>query len=601
VLNKLRHKSNQWKQGAHYKWVALSNTTLGVLMASINGSIMIISLPAIFRGIHLDPLGPGNINYLLWTLMGYMVCTAVLVVTFGRLGDMFGRTKMYNLGFLIFTIASIALSLTPGRGSEAALYLIFVRIIQGVGGALLMANSTAILTDAFPHNQRGLALGINSIAGIGGSFIGLLVGGLLADLHWRMVFWVSVPFGIIGTIWAYLMLHETAARKVVKIDWIGNLTFAVGLVSVLVGINYGIQPYGSHVMGWLSPKVLGYLGVGVVLLAGFFWAERRAEQPMFDLRLFRIRAFTMGNLASLLSSIGRGGMQFMLIIWLQGIWLPLHGYSFERTPLWAGIFLLPLTAGFLVAGPISGYLSDRFGARPFATGGMVLGAISFALLMVLPVNFPYWAFALIILLNGIGSGLFASPNSAAIMNSVPATERGQASGMRATTMNAGMVLSIGIFFSLMIVGLSNTLPHAMAHGLEQQHVPAQVAQQVANEPPVASLFAAFLGYNPMSKLIPADTLHALPAHNQAVVTGKEFFPDLISDPFMHGLRIAFTFSLVLFVLAAIASWLRGGRYVHEEHEGSDDTIKRDEAEALTETAGAYRMVLQEQEYGKWEK
>jgi MFS family permease len=392
------------------------------------------------------------------------------------------------------------------------------------------------------------------------------------------------------------MLHETAQRKVVKIDWIGNITFAAGLILLLVGINYGIQPYGNHDMGWLSPRVLTYIISGIVLLSVFFVTELRVKQPMFDLRLFRIRAFTMGNLASLLSSIGRGGLQFMLIIWLQGIWLPLHGYSFERTPLWAGIFLLPLTAGFLIAGPLSGYLSDRYGARPFATGGMILGAVSFLLLMELPVNFPYWAFALIILLQGIGSGLFASPNSAAIMNSVPPTERGQASGMRATTMNAGMVLSIGVFFSLMIVGLSSTLPHAMASKLEQQHIPAHVATQVANEPPVASLFAAFLGYNPMARLVPAEALHALPAANQSTILGKDFFPNLISSPFMHGLRIAFTFSFVLFILAAIASWLRGGRYVHGERQDDDEVSERDRIEALEEMAGAYKTVLQEQEY-----
>jgi EmrB/QacA subfamily drug resistance transporter len=587
VLGQRKHTSQQWKQGAHYKWVAL------ILMASINGSILIISLPAIFRGINLNPLESGNINYLLWTLMGYLVCTAVLVVTFGRLGDMFGRTKMYNAGFAVFTLASIALGLTPGHGSHAALYLIIMRIVQGIGGALLMANSTAILTDAFPQNQRGLALGINSIAAIGGSFTGLLVGGLLADVHWRLVFWVSVPFGLIGTIWAYLMLHETAVRKVMKIDWIGNITFAAGLVLLLVGINYGIQPSGNHDMGWLSTKVLTYIISGILLLITFFITEQHVQQPMFDLRLFRIRAFTMGNVASLLSSIGRGGMQFMLIIWLQGIWLPLHGYSFARTPLWAGIFLLPLTAGFLIAGPLSGFLSDRYGARPFATGGMILGAVSFGLLMVLPVDFPYWAFALTILLQGIGSGLFASPNSAAIMNSVPPTERGQASGMRATTMNSGMVLSIGVFFSLMIIGLSSTLPHAMASQLEQQRVPASVASQVAAAPPVASLFAAFLGYNPMAHLVPASVLHTLPQHNQDVILGKDFFPNLISGPFMHGLRIAFTFSLILFLFAAVASWLRGGRYVYEEHRGNDEVTRRDETEALEEMTGAYKMVLQE--------
>ncbi|HEX5448404.1 MAG TPA: MFS transporter, partial [Candidatus Saccharimonadales bacterium] len=488
MFKKLLHHSDA--RSPHYKWVALSNTTLGVLMAAINGSITIISLPAIFRGISLDPLQPSNINYLLWTLMGFMVCTAVLVVTFGRLGDMFGRAKMYNGGFLVFTLASIALSLTPGHGETAALYIIIARIIQGIGAALLFANSTAILTDAFPANQRGLALGINTIAGIGGSFIGLLVGGLLADLHWRLVFVVSVPFGVIGTIWAYMALKDTVARQRQKIDWWGNITFAVGLILLLIGITYGIQPYGGHVMSWESPRVLGYLISGIVLLIAFNFIERRVEAPLFNLNLMKIRAFSAGIIASLLSAIGRGGMQFMLIIWLQGIWLPLHGYSFARTPLWAGIYMLPLTAGFLVAGPVSGYLSDRFGARPFATGGMLLGALSFLLLMFLPANFPYWAFGLFIFLNGVGSGLFAAPNSSGIMNAVPATERGQASGMRATTMNAGMVLSIGVFFSLIIIGLSSTLPQTMSSRLISQNVPPVVAHQVASAPPVGSLFAA---------------------------------------------------------------------------------------------------------------
>ncbi len=591
MLQKMKNKSHKWKQGPNYKWVALSNTTLGVLMAAATGSIVIISLPAIFRGIGLDPLQPDNINYLLWTLMGYLVCIAVLVVTFGKLGDMFGRTKMYNLGFAIFTLASIALGLTPGQGEEAALFLILMRVVQGIGGALLMANSTAILTDAFPATQRGLALGINSVAAIGGSFLGLILGGLLADISWRLVFWICVPVGIIGTIWAYLMLHETAVKKRVKIDWIGNVSFAIGLILVLVGINYGIQPYGDELMGWLSPRVLSFLGIGILLLATFFIVELRSDHPMFNVRLFKIRAFSMGNLASLLSAIGRGGLQFMLIIWLQGIWLPLHGYSFESTPLWAGIFMLPLSAGFLLSGPISGYLSDKFGAKLFATGGMVLGALSFLLLMLLPADFPYWLFAFIIFLNGVGSGLFASPNSAAIMNSVPASERGQASGVRATTMNAGMVLSIGIFFSLMIVGLSNSLPSTMSKGLEGQGVPQTVAVQVANAPPVASLFSAFLGYNPMGELLPPATLHALPQHNQDIITGKHFFPDLISKPFMYGLSIAFTFSLILYLLAALASWFRGGRYVHEEH-GRDAMTERDEADALEEEAGAYRVVTE---------
>ncbi|MEJ0013861.1 MAG: MFS transporter [Bauldia sp.] len=549
---------------AGYKWIALSNTTLGVLAATINSSILLISLPAVFRGINLDPLLPQNINYLLWTIMGYLVATSVLVVTFGRLGDTFGRARMYNLGFLIFTLSVAALSYIPGEAGTAATYLIVVRIIQGVGGAMLMANASAILTDAFPQRQRGLALGINTIAGIGGSFLGLIIGGLLADIDWRAIFWVNVPFGIVGTAWAYWKLKDMRPPKHEKMDWGGNLTFAFGLIFILIAINEGIQPYGDSVMAWGNPSVYGLLIAGVLALVAFVFIEQRVARPMFDLKLFRIRPFTYGSLASLLSAIGRGGLQFMLIIWLQGVWLPLHGYTFEETPLWAGIFMLPLTVGFLIAGPVSGWLTDHVGARPFATGGMIVGAISFALLMLLPADFDYWAFAFLIFLNGLGSGLFSAPNSTQIMNSVPASERGQASGMRATTMNAGMVLSIGVFFSLMIVGLASTLPTTMKDALVGQGVPEVIAERAAKAPPVASLFAAFLGYNPMAELIPEDTLKALPPENSATITGKHFFPDLISKPFMHGLTFAFTFSLILYLLAAVASWLGGARFVHDE-------------------------------------
>jgi EmrB/QacA subfamily drug resistance transporter len=552
------------KKSDSYKWTALSNTTLGVFMASLDASIVIISLPAIFRGISLDPLQPGNIGFLLWVLMGYMMCTAVLVVTFGRLGDMFGRVRMYNAGFVVFTLASIALSLTPGTGTSAAIYLIVMRVVQGIGGALLMANAGAIITDAFSANQRGLAMGINNVAALAGSFIGLIAGGLLADIDWRLIFWINVPIGIFGTAWAYWKLRDTGVRKKEAIDWWGNLTFAVGLIAILLGITYGIQPYGTHVMGWTSPLVLTLLIGGVLMLALFVLIEHRVKFPLFNLRLFTIRAFTAGNIASLLGAIGRGGLQFMLIIWLQGIWLPLHGYSFESTPLWAGIYMLPLTLGFLIAGPASGYLSDKFGARHFATYGMLIGAACFGALIFLPINFVYWQFALILLASGIGSGLFAAPNSTAIMNSVPASERGQASGMRATFQNAGQVLSIGIFFSLVILGLSGTLPTAIKTGLTQQGVPTAVATQIADQPPVSSLFAAFLGYNPIQHLVPATTLNALPAQNAAALTGNTFFPSLISAPFKKGLAFAFTLSLIAYLIAAAASWLRGNRYVNDD-------------------------------------
>jgi MFS family permease len=558
-----------------YKWVALTNTTFGILMATVNSSIVIISLPAIFRGIGLEPLQPGNIGYLLWMLMGYLVATSVLVVTFGRLGDMLGRVRMYNLGLLVFTSSSILLAVVPAHRSSGALTLIGLRVMQGVGGALVMANSTAILTDAFPAGQRGMAMGINQVAGIAGSFIGLILGGVLAEIDWRLVFWVNVPIGVASTAWAYLKLRETGSRRATTVDWWGNLTFAAGLIMVLIGITYGIQPYGGHTMGWTSPLVLTLLGGGVAILGAFIAIERMVAQPMFHLDLFRIRAFSAGNIAGLLSSIARGGLQFMMIIWLQGIWLPLHGYSFERTPLWAGIYLLPLTAGFLVAGPVSGWLSDRFGARPFATGGMLLAAVSFGLLELLPADFSYPLFALLLLLNGIGSGLFTAPNTAGIMNAVPAAERGVASGMRATFQNSGFVLSIGLFFSLMIAGLASSLPGTLLRGLTANGVPASIASRVANLPPVGSLFAAFLGYNPIQTLLGPRVLGSLPPGKAAFLTGQSYFPGLISGPFSHGLRIVFTVAAVLCVIAAVASWMRGGRYVHAEQ---DETTMLSEAE-----------------------
>ena len=540
-----------------YKWTALSNTTLGVFMAMLNSSIVVISLPAIFRGIHLDPLRASNIGYLLWLLQGYMVVTAVLVVTLGRIGDMFGRVRMYNAGFAVFTLASVALAFSPATGTGGAMALIILRVVQGIGGALLMANSTAILTDAFPMKERGMALGFNIVAAIFGTFVGLLLGGLLADVNWRLIFLVSVPIGLFGTIWAYAKLHDSGERAPARIDWWGNLTFAAGLVGIMMGLTYGLIPYGGHAMGWSSPLVLGSLSSGVLLLCAFTAIELRVLQPMFHLALFRIRAFTGAGLASLLASMGRGGMQFMLILWLQGIWLPLHGYTFEQTPLWSGIYLIPLSAGFLAAGPIAGRLSDHLGQRWFSTMGMLGAAATFLALLALPVDFSYPVFAVIILLNGICIGLFSAPNTTTMMNAVPAGQRGAASGMRATFMNSGFVLSIGIFFSLMIVGLSTTLPRAMSNGLVAQGVPLAVAHRVANLPPVGTLFAAFLGYNPIRTLLGPSVLAHMGRTQVAAVTGKSFFPALISAPFHHGLVVVFTAAVLLCALASLASWWAG--------------------------------------------
>jgi MFS family permease len=552
-------------RGGNYKWVALSNTTLGMLAATVNASIVIIALPAIFRGIKLNPLQASNISYLLWMLMGYLVVSAVLVVTLGRLGDIYGRVRMYNAGFAIFGLGALALPFDPFTGPAGALWLIGFRVIQAVGGAMLMANSPAILTDAFPADQRGTAMGINQVAGISGQFIGLILGGVLAAVDWRLVFIVSVPIGVGGTIWSYLSLKEVGVRTPAKIDWLGNVTFAVGLIMLLTGITYGIQPYGGHSMGWTSPLVLTGLIGGPLLLIIFCVVETKVPSPMFDLHLLKIRAFAAGIGATLLASIARGGLQFMLIIWLQGIWLPLHGYAFSDTPLWSGIYLLALTFGFVVSGPLSGWLSDKHGARAFASGGLLVSALGFGGLLLIPVDFSYPEFAALIFVAGAGMGLFSAPNAAAIMNSVPARQRGAASGMLATFQNSGFVLSIGVFFSLMIAGLASTLPTTLTHGLTAQGVPHAIAAKIGSLPPVGSLFAAFLGYNPIKELLgPTGALARLPAANAARLTGQSFFPGLISQPFHHGLVIVFLMAMGVLIIAAGASALRGGRFVHEE-------------------------------------
>jgi MFS family permease len=548
----------------NYKWLALSNCTLAVLLATLDVSITLIAMPAIFRGIHLNPLVPSNSFYLLWMILGYMIVGSVLIVSLGRLGDMYGRVRIYNLGFVIYTAASLVLAVDWLTGRAGADYLIGFRIVQGIGGACLMANAAAIITDAFPQNQRGMALGINNIVGVSGMFIGLVLGGLLAPVSWRLVFLISVPVGLSGTVWAYLKLEEIGVHKRARIDWWGNITFGAGLISLMVAITYGIRPYGGHSTGWMSPRVLTLFGIGVVLLLAFAMIEKRARDPMFRLPLFRIRAFTFGTTSTFLSAVARGGLMFMLIIWLQGIWLPEHGYAFTDTPLWAGIYILPLTVGMLITGPLSGYLSDRYGARPFASWGMIGAAISFGLLMLLPIDFSYPVFAVVLAVNGISMGMFASPNRAGVMNSLPAGDRGAGGGMNQTFQNSAQVVSIGIFFTLLIAGLASTLPQTLSSGLQAHGVSPAAAEHAAHLPPISVLFAAFLGYNPVQHLLGAHVMAGLAGHTQAVLAGRTFFPQLIAGPFQNGLREAFTFAIVACLVAAAASLLRGGRYAHME-------------------------------------
>ena len=553
----------------HYKWIALSNTTIGILMATINGSILLIALPDIFRGIKLNPLAPGNTTYFLWILMGFLLVTSVLVVSLGRVGDIFGRVKMYTLGFAIFTIFSILLSVTWMTGTKAAMWIIVMRVGQGVGGAFLFANSNAIITDAFPADERGFALGINGVAAIGGSFLGLILGGVLAPLEWRLVFLVSVPFGLFGTVWAHLRLRDNGRRLKARIDWTGNVSFALGLVAVLTGIVYGLEPYGGHTMGWSSPFVLACLFGGVAILVGFVFVELHTTNPMFHLDLFKSRSFAMGNLAGLMLALARGGLQFILIIWLQGIWLPLHGYSFSRTPLWAGIYMVPLTVGFFLSGPLSGRLSDRHGPRPFATIGLILTALSLIGLATLPMNFSYPLFAFLILLVGFSMGMFAAPNTSAVMNSLPEHQRGAGSGMLNTFQNSAAVLSMGFFFTVITVGLASQLPQVLIKGLTAQGVSHAAAAAASHVPPIGSLFAAFLGINPLKEIVRASALSAHGVHT-SVLLNRGFFPDLISGPFAHGLRLAFMLAALACIIGALFSWLRGAGQSQVFHTMSDD-------------------------------
>jgi EmrB/QacA subfamily drug resistance transporter len=536
-------------------------------MAGIDVNIVMISLPAIFVGLKVNPLAPDETTYLLWVLMGYSVVTATLLVSFGRLSDIFGRVRFYNLGFLIFTIGSLLLSLIPNTGNLGAMEVIIFRLVQAVGGGFLFANSAAILTDAFPPQERGMALGLNGVAFIGGSLIGLILGGFLAVINWRLVFLVNVPIGIAGTIWAYLKLQETGVlNRKQGFDPIGNTAFGAGLTILLVALTYGIMPYGHSPMGWTNPWVQGGMVAGVVLLVAFVFIEMRVKDPMFRLSLFQNRMFAAGNVSGFLQAVARGGLMFMLIIWLQGIWLPLHGYNYADTPLWAGIYMAPMMGGFFLMGPLSGWLSDRYGSRGFATVGMLLTMIGFLLLADQPANFSYLQFMLILVLLGLGMGMFNSPNMAAVMNSVPAKYRGVASGMRATIQNSGMLLSMSLFFSMVIIGLASKLPPVLYSGLVAQGIPPAVASHTASLPPTGALFAAFLGYNPMQQLLPPAVLANLPSATRSLILGKEFFPSLMAPAFMAALRITFYGAAAMSLIAAVASMMRGGTYIRELEE-----------------------------------
>lgn len=551
-----------------YKWVALSNVTLSSLMGTINGSIILISLPAIFKGIEINPMAPDAFQFLLWILMGYGLVTATLLLSIGRLADMYGRVKLFRLGFLFFTIGSILLYLTPGKGNAGALELIVFRLVQAVGGAFTMANGAAIITDAFPASERGKALGINMVAIMSGQFIGLILGGILSVYDWRYVFLISVPFALLGSVWSYWKLRELSVPATkTRIDYAGNIVFVGGLTSLLVGVTYGLMPYGSDSMGWSSPWVIGALALGIVLLVAFPFVERRVASPMFRIDLFKIRAFAYANLASTTSAIARGGVMFMLILLLQGIWLPLRGVPYADTPLWAGIYMLPMTVGFILMGPISGILSDKYGPRWIATGGMALVTVCFLGLALLDYDFEYWQLGVLMFFMGCGNGMFASPNSSSIMNSVPPQDRGVASGMMSTLMNSANTASMAVFFTIVIVGIQGMFPAAVQHslaGLDAAQA-APLTAALGAIPPTGALFSAFLGYNPMDSILgalPASAVGSIPQNVLAILEGNDWFPRTLAEAFMPSLRFSFLIGAALTAIAAVLSAMRGDRYVH---------------------------------------
>jgi EmrB/QacA subfamily drug resistance transporter len=546
-------------KGDSYKWVVLSNTTMAMLIVSVNQTIVLVALPAIFAGLHSDPLGHNEASYLLWLTNGYTIATTIFLLTFGRLADTHGKVRFYNFGFIVFGVASLLCALTPSTGSAGALELIIFRFIQGIGGAMLFAVNLAILTDAFPEGQRGLAYSINQLAFVGGNVLGVILGGVLAAAHWRLIFLISVPIALFGTIWSYLKLHEISTPTPAPPDWAGNITLGGGLILLMLGLSYGIIPYGDHSLGWASPLVDIALTAGIALLIVFFVIEARSPHPLFSLKLFRIRAFAAANLANFFFAIARGGLQFILVIWLQAVWLPLHGVSFAATPLRAGLATLPLMLAFFIAAPIGGRLADRHGVRLLSAGGMLLIATALVLFATLPPDFPFWLFATYAALVGVGMGLFSAPNSTQLLGSVPASERGVATGVRQTLSNAGALVSSALFFTVVISGLSHTLPQSLQSGIAQARIPASASQQVIHIAPATAVFSAEIGVNPMTRLLSPGALNSLPRSSADRVRSGQFFARLVSAPFASGIRLAFLIAAACALGGSLASLFRGAR------------------------------------------
>ncbi|MEL9991580.1 MAG: MFS transporter [Thermoproteus sp.] len=535
----------------------LFNSVLGSFMASMNMSALVIALPAIFRGIDVDPFSPLGFVAMLWLILSYPFAVAVLVAIIGRISDMYGKGRAFTLGTIIFTVASLLLGLTPGNGNAAVAQMIAYRILQGVGGSFMFSNSAAIIADVFPPRERGFAQGLVGISFSAGSLTGLLVGGLLAVVDWRLVFLVNVPFGVLNALWSYRVVYNISPGVgKVFVDWAGTITLAAGLLLLLLGLAFSMIPYGNSMMGWSNPLVWAMLSAGLTLIVAVVPLERRAKTPMLRLDLFSIRQFSFGVLSAFLLFIAQGANVFVLSIFLQAVYLPMNGMPYELTPLWAGIYLIPSSIASAVFAPIGGKLVNRLGARAVATIGAALMGIGFELLAALPLTFHYALFALIVALIGAGSGLFMSPNLVSILSSVPSNLRSAASGVRAMMQNVGSLLSFAIFMTLIIAGSASALTPAIQQALLNAGVPAVTAQLLLSTPPVVAFFAAFLGYNPLGTLISLNHVQ-LSQDVYAEITKPQFFASAIAPALVDGFHYAYHLAAALAFIAALLSALRG--------------------------------------------
>ncbi|MBV9837293.1 MAG: MFS transporter [Solirubrobacterales bacterium] len=439
-----------------YKWWALSCTSLGMLLATVNSGTLIIALPDLERSLHTSLLE------LVWVILVYMIASTVLVLSAGRLSDQFGRKRAYIGGFLLFALASLGAGFA-GNGTQ----LILFRIVQGIGGSFLFANAAAIVTDAFPREQLGLAMGTNTMVAAVGLVIGPVLGGALVAINWPWVFWFNVPFGIAGSIWAGLVLHELAGRSEDRaFDFAGTVAFLIGLTGLVLGISKG------GISGWDSPVVIGGLVAAAALLPAFVLIERRHRAPMLDLSIFSNRLFSAAAGAAFINGLARFALMFVFVFYFQGV----QGNS----PILAGVKLAPLALGMLVSSPLAGLWADRRGSRGMAVLGMLVGAAGLALMTTLSRNTTYWASGVYLFLVGLGSGMFNSPNTAAMMGTVSAHRRGIAAGARVLVQNTGAVISIAFVIAVVTSSVPRSVLFKVFSGLANHISNAQLTPFIAN-------------------------------------------------------------------------------------------------------------------------